>query len=305
MPVSAIRVRRLCTELSGVARTSELAELGVDAYSLRLAVDAGEVVRLREGVYGVADLPAEVQTAVRHGGRLGCLSRLGIDGVWLLEQPASVHVAMMRTGRRRFHSECRCITHWSDSRLAGPAVALDEALVQVLGCRGEEEFFVALESAMRKRLITRSGIERIRSRVPKVHRGLVGFARWDADSGLESLLRLRLRAHGLALASQIDIPGIGRVDFVLGDRLILEVDGKQNHVDGFDSLIGTEHARAAAASKRHKDLVRDAVAAAYGFETLRFDYALVVHDWPLVEAAILAKVDRGLHLRSRVAGRGR
>ena len=59
------------------------------------------------------------------------------------------------------------------------------------------------------------------------------------------------------------------------------------------------------ASDRHKDLVRDAVAAAHGFDTLRFDYALVVHDWPLVEAAILAKVDRGLHLGVRVAGRRR
>jgi hypothetical protein len=26
-----------------------------------------------------------------------------------------------------------------------------------------------------------------------------------------------------------------------------------------------------------------------------------VHDWQIVEAAILAKVERGLHLRSRVA----
>ena len=99
--------------------------------------------------------------------------------------------------------------------------------------------------------------------------------RWDADSGLESLLRLRLRRIGIALASQVEIPGVGRVDFVLGDRLILEVDG------------GTA---TRAPSQRHKDLVRDAVAAAHGFDTLRFDYALVVHDWPLVEAAILAKV---------------
>ena len=40
--------------------------------------------------------------------------------------------------------------------------------------------------------------------------------------------------------------------------------------------------------RRHKDRVRDAVAAAHGFDTLRFDYELVVHDWPVVEAAVLA-----------------
>ena len=162
---------------------------------------------------------------------------------------------------------------------------------------------MALESAMRKRFLTRTSLARIRSRIPAVHRWLVDFARWNADSGLESLLRLRLHAHGIELASQVAIPGVGRVDFVLGDRLILEVDGKRNHVDGFDQDAMNGAERAAAVSKRHKDLVRDTVAAAHGFDTLRFDYALVVHDWPIVEAAILAKIDRGLHLRSRVARR--
>lgn len=73
------------------------------------------------------------------------------------------------------------------------------------------------------------------------------------------------------------IAGVGRVDFMLAGRIILEVDGRENH-DG--------------PSKRHKDLVRDAAAAAAGYETLRFDYALVIHSWPLVEAAILRRLGR-------------
>ena len=71
------------------------------------------------------------------------------------------------------------------------------------------------------------------------------------------------------------ITAVGRVDFLIGDRLIIEVDGKPNH---------------ASSSMRHKDLIRDANAAARDFVTLRFDYAMVVHDWPLVESAILAQV---------------
>jgi very-short-patch-repair endonuclease len=73
------------------------------------------------------------------------------------------------------------------------------------------------------------------------------------------------------------IDGVGEVDFVIGGRLILEADGRENH-DGTD--------------KRHKDLVRDAKAAALGYRTLRFDYDLIVHDWPVVEAAILAALSR-------------
>lgn len=98
------------------------------------------------------------------------------------------------------------------------------------------------------------------------------LARTDADSGLESLLRWRLRKHGLRVRTQVSVFGVGVVDALIGDRLIVELDGRANH-----------HGEA----KRHKDLTRDANAASWGYVTLRFDYALVGHDWELVESAVL------------------
>ncbi|WP_448809621.1 hypothetical protein [Agromyces bauzanensis] len=175
-----------------------------------------------------------MRSAVRHGGVLGCLSRVEAAGLWILVEPAAVHVAMPHNGRRRPHEGCDCVVHWTSSAGRGGTASLIDALAQLLGCRGEEEFFVALESAMRKRLVRRGGLARLRARIPARRRWLVDFARWDADSGLESLLRLRLRAHGISLASQVEVPGVGRVDFVLGDRLVLEVDGKPNHVGPTD-----------------------------------------------------------------------
>jgi very-short-patch-repair endonuclease len=77
------------------------------------------------------------------------------------------------------------------------------------------------------------------------------------------------------------ISSVGRVDLLIGDRLLVETDGRDNH-DGI--------------SHRHKDLVRDANAAAWAYVTLRFDYALVIHDWDLVERAVLAQVAAGHHL---------
>lgn len=101
---------------------------------------------------------------------------------------------------------------------------------------------------------------------------LVGFARADADSGLESLVRLRLHRLGIRLRTQVWIPTVGEVDFVVGERLIVEADGEANH--GGSGL-------------RAKDLRRDASAAALGYQTLRFTYAMIVHDWQAVEAAIV------------------
>ena len=77
------------------------------------------------------------------------------------------------------------------------------------------------------------------------------------------------------------IIAVGVVDLLIGDRLIVEADGKSNHDD---------------LPSRHKDRVRDANAAIWGYVTLRFDYAMILHDWETVEMAILAHVDRGLHL---------
>lgn len=118
---------------------------------------------------------------------------------------------------------------------------------------------------------------RIRKALPAYARWLVDIGRSDADSGLESLVRLRLHMLGILVECQVLISGVGRVDFIIDGRLILEIDGRRNH----DS-----------ASHRHKDLARDAAASARGMETLRFDFAQVVYDWSAVQTAIIAALAR-------------
>lgn len=143
-----------------------------------------------------------------------------------------------------------------------------------------DSFFVVLESALRQGRLSSADLQWLGQHTNAQAREAIEFARRDADSGLESLFRWRLRKHGLSVRTQQAIVSVGRVDFVIGERLIVEVDGALNH----DSVW-----------HRHKDLVRDAHAAAWGYVTLRFDYAMVVHDWDTVELAILGLVDRGLH----------
>ncbi|MFY9714433.1 MAG: DUF559 domain-containing protein [Microbacterium sp.] len=153
----------------------------------------------------------------------------------------------------------------------------ETALIHLHRCEGDESFFASFESAWRMRKLSEAGRLRIRAALPAYARWLVDIARPDADSGLESLVRLRLHILGLLLECQIIVTGVGKVDFLIEGRLIIEIDGKENH-DG--------------PSRRHKDLVRDAAASALGLETLRFDYAQVIHDWPAVQAAIVAALAR-------------
>jgi very-short-patch-repair endonuclease len=201
-----------------------------------------------------------------------------------------VHVWMRATGHERAHPSCSCVVHW-DEGIGFPAphggcVSLLHALMQIAQCCGEEAFFVALESALRQRRISPTELARLAIGVPASFAPLFALAADDADSGLESLIRYRLAHFGIPVVGQVEVPGVGAVDLVIGDRLIVELDGKDNH----------EGER-----KRHKDLRRDALAAPLGYEVLRFDYPLVMFSWGLVQAAILGKISVGAH--ETVAGR--
>ncbi|WP_400993369.1 type IV toxin-antitoxin system AbiEi family antitoxin domain-containing protein [Agromyces sp. GXQ0307] len=274
-------VAAACDELGSVARRAEFAAQGIDGRALRRAVAAGAVIRIRPGVYASPSLPRPTKIALRHGGILGCVSVARRRGLWVLPLDDIVHVSLPAHGHSYPHDDCSCVQHWNELAPSRTEVSLVDALLQIRGCHGDDAFFATLESALHARVMTSVERDELRERITESARWLVDLARNDAESGLESLLRLRLHRLGLELRTQVDVPGVGRVDFVIGDRLIVEVDGRNGHEDDSD---------------RHKDRVRDAVAAAHGFDPIRFDYDLVVNEWRLVEDAILAKVASGLHL---------
>ncbi len=263
--------------LGGIARSSQLRRRGATGAQLARAVARGRVDRVRNGVYAVSYLDPTVRAAAAHGGELCCASALRHHGVWTLEDPERLHVWVGPDARVHRHDGCRCVTHRDDGRAAFGVVSVVQALIQSARCLGSEAFFVSFESAWHMGLLTSADRALVRQGLPARFRYLVDIARPDAESGIESLLRLRLSRLGIPLECQVLIARVGRVDFVLAGRIVLEVDGRLNH-DG--------------PSLRHRDLVRDAEAAAAGYETLRFDYALIVYDWPRVERAILAALAR-------------
>lgn len=263
--------------LGGIARGTHLQTLGFTRRTLSSCVRRGEIERIRDGIFAVAPLNDDVRTATAHGGALTCASVLQQKKIWVLESAEVPHVWLGSHGHAHQHDGCRCVSHFYRGRPPLGRASLETALLHLRQCQGDEAFFAAFESAWNRRLLSRSARSRVRAALPASARWLVDLARGDADSGLESLLRLRLHILGICLDCQVVITGVGKVDFVIGGRLILEADGKENH----DS-----------STKRHDDRVRDAAASALGYETLRFDYAQIVHDWTTVQSAILSALRR-------------
>ncbi len=264
-----------------IARTAQLRAAGITAREISRAAREGRIRRVRRGVYATADTDQAFLHAAVHGGAPACTLAGRLLGLWMLRTDA-LHVWLGGAGHHA-QIDDGCVIHWDAGAVElGRLPPVANVLLQIAHCAGEEVFFAALESALRQNLLPPGRVNWLRRRLPPELKWLIAFARSDADSGLESLVRLRLHKLGITVRTQVLIDDVGEADILIGDRLIIETDGRDNH-DG--------------RSFRHKDLRRDAAAAQRGYETLRFDYALIVHDWPRVEAAILAKISAGAHLR--------
>ncbi len=108
-------------------------------------------------------------------------------------------------------------------------------------------------------------------------RRLLDDARPFADAGTESIIFTRLKWLRLPMRRQASVLG-HRVDLLIGERLIIQVDGG-HHVD----------------RQRASDNEHDARLQLAGYHVIRVTYWQLMHDWYTVEGLILDAVARGLH----------
>ncbi|QHC69055.1 DUF559 domain-containing protein [Rathayibacter sp. VKM Ac-2801] len=267
---------RLLSLHGGVSSRSVLLAAGATARGLTAAVADGRLVRGRSGRYASPNLPPEALTAFRLGGRLAATDAARSHGLWVLRSPRlHVHVG---PNAGRFAVPRGVRLHWDPASPDDESlrVSVPHALLQLGRTLGAEDMLVALESALEKRLLGRDDVARLREACPARLLAALAFARDDAQSGLETLTRWRLHRIGVEARAQVAVPGVGRVDLLVGRTLIVELDGRSTH--DFEN-----------------DRRRDLFAAVDGYVTLRFSATQVLTQWPEVERAILTAIDRGLH----------
>ena len=279
---------RALTRLGGIARTRELTAAGVTRARLAYAVATGRIQRIRIGWYGRLDLPDHVVRAHRVGGRPACASVAEAAGLWMLRAPG-LHIEV-GAHDSRFRSQedpnmaspvrtrDDVVLHWpreprGRGRLGQP---LADALVEMAGCLDPLAAICAIDSALHQRKVTP---EQLRVRARGAARALLERCDARAESGTETVFRLRARAAGFAFRIQVELPA-ARADFLFGDRLIVEVDGSEHHA-GRDAFV--------------RDRERDAWLAALGYRTVRFTYDQVVRRWHEVESVLRLLLARGEH----------
>ena len=258
----------------GIASTATLEESGVSARQVERSAAHGTIERLRRGWYAVPDASEPVVRAVRAGGALACVSALAAMGVWTMPD-ARLHVVIPRGTRTTSRTNVRL--HRSDRERTGfpvetPAAALETALA----CVDLRASVVLVDSVLNQVLLTQDQVDRICAQSARGRR-VLALADARSESGIETLARLALVRARVGVRTQVRIPGIGRVDLVIGDRLVLELDGEEWH--DFE-----------------QDRDRDRALTLRGYLVIRVSYRQVMDGWPLVEAQILALVRRREHL---------
>lgn len=289
MPTVIETIRRR----GGIASTGELLAAGHTRALILQASTGGGVWRIRKGWYADPSVGLDITRAWRVGGRLDCVSAAEHHGLWVPEHPDLLHVSVpvassrLRTpsdSHRRLSESPDASTrvHWTGSSLGGDRVAVPvmDAIAQVFRCGGVDQGFVVLESAAHLGKIDTAGLSQLTSRLSEAARRWARLANDLSESGTESLVKLMLLRLGVPFRQQVAIPGVGRVDFLLGEHLVVEVDSKQHH------------------SNPYADRKRDAALSILGKRVLRFMYSQVVYELPEVESALLGAIARLDHRRA-------
>lgn len=268
----------------GIAHLSVLEADGANRVRLQRLASDGLLLRPRRGWYALPGADASLLRAASMGGELTCVSALRRAGVWCVEDPR-LHLAVPRNAGHVPKTGAGVIAHYSRPavRTGGlPLASIHDSLIDQFGCQSGENVIVALDSALNKRLIRRSDLSMMRPGIPRKYWPLLECVDGSSESGLETKVRLRLGRRRLRIRIQAEIPAVGRVDVLIGDRLIVETDGLEFHTGE------------AAVKDRERDLVLHRL----GYIVIRVTYVMVMYRWADVESVINAYVSRREHLWS-------
>jgi very-short-patch-repair endonuclease len=290
---------------------------GLPETRLAALVRAGELIRIRHGVYATASILAKAQADPRlatalqvaavtaagtHRGTASHHSAAQIHGLDLLRKLPDGTVTLTvppgaRTGPYRRANVIRHVAELPDEhvvmRHGVPLTAASRTVADIARVSTFTEGVVIADSALRERHTSKTELRRVLARCERwpgisQAREVVDFASSLAESVLESCARVSFREQGLpAPALQVKIIGrsgrfIGRVDFCWEKyRTIAEADGLLKYQSRDDAIA---------------ELKRDRLLREAGYEVAHFTWQELFSDPARLAARIRAAFDRAVRL---------
>jgi very-short-patch-repair endonuclease len=237
----------------GVIARRQLLEIGFDTRRLRTALAAGWMEMATPRVVRMTATPRtpaqEITIAILHTGNGALLSHASALAWWGVPGFTLEPITLAIPRWRRIEDcpwQVRHVTVIPDEQrklhqgvaIASPALAL----FQVAGDVSPERLAIALDRAWSMRLTSGSQLHALLDRLGR--RGRDGIANMRVilaerglgyqppQSGLEQRVLQTLAGAGLDVRCQVDLGGeewTGRVDFVVDDRVVVEVQSERYH----------------------------------------------------------------------------
>jgi len=261
--------------VGGVARVGMLHANGHSPAAIRKLASAG-AGQPRKGVWALPTADPEYLRAILNNGHLTCASAALRYGLWLKDKPARLHLATRHCRGKGF------IRHGS-TRFplleAVPVASVEDTAIHALTCLPEVDAIAVAQSAMETFGIPRSML------ASELSADFYGNARRrlaKADGISESVpeisARLLFESAGFDFLRQVEIEGVGRVDFLINGWLIVEVNGYEFH---------------SSRDAWRKDMARLNAAQALGYGTLSYAPEQVWNSPGHVLAEIHTMLQRG------------
>jgi very-short-patch-repair endonuclease len=273
------RAKAVLAAHQGVAKLAAFLDADLTAHQVAALLRRGSLQRPRSGWYTDPALPWQAYRAIRVGGVLCCVSACDSFGLPIPHGAGGrLHVLLPANAPRVRHSRDRrhyvvpredpeVVRHWSrhDGTPIGWRTPLLDALVALADCVPQDWWVAAVDGAAHRPrggepLLDEVGLERLRDLLPVRMRSALADVDGSAESCLETLVRLGMARRGIGQVHPQFVPHPAyRADFLVGPRLLVEVDGAEFH-------------------DPEADRVRDTILTALGYVVLRFTYDDVVHD---------------------------
>ncbi|SEE91450.1 hypothetical protein [Ruania alba] len=263
----------------GIYPTWSLEARGIDRRHRMRLIEEGRLVPVTRGWFATRDADQTALMAMRSGARLTCISAARIHGLW------SPLVPGMHVYARRGRVPPRFIAHgpycdaWPETE---PVASLGLCLQHAARCLTPEQSAILFESSMTHKLLTPGEVGDLARPLPLRIRSRLGVLSGLSQSGSETRVARWLRGRGIAFTQQARIPGVGKVDFLVGRSWVIETDSKAHHT---------------AVPNYETDRRRDLAARLLGYSVTRLSFTQVWDDWAATQRDLGALIATRHHLR--------
>ena len=267
---------------TGLATRAQLDMAGITRRTIEVLVREGHLIRVLHGHYALGSSPPLALAAAKMGGCLTGVSLFTHLGAWRPVGEQRLHVAIPADGHWPDRDARAAAFHTSSTRQRRLFEPLDSAVAHLVAGIDRDNCVAVLDSVIRRQIMTGAEVAAaLDARGTRASARIRDALSPSAESGVESLFRQYLWSRRIRCRTQVQI-GHYRVDFLVGQRLVVEVVGEQFHGGALDF---------------EADVAREAFLQGLGYLVVRVSARQVLRGGGEGLEAVVAMVRRAQHVR--------